>query len=322
MADKIVEIQFGSHLYGTNTPESDLDFKGVHLPSGREIVLQRVSDSISHHRPKAENERNTPDDIDRESYSLQRYLKLLADGQTVAIDMLFAPSSSIVCTSALWCRIQGNRERFLSKKSTAFVGYCRTQANKYGIKGSRVAAARNAAEFFEIAERKNGSFAKVQQVAELLPLDEHSRIVSQVCNSAGDIGTYYECCNRKVDFKATLKQAREIFSRIYENYGDRAKQADQDQGIDWKALSHAVRVGTEAIELLEQARVTFPLINASHILDIKKGRLPYNQVAEEIEELLVKVEEASVKSSLPDNPDYEFIDRIVYEAYRDQVYYH
>jgi hypothetical protein len=28
-------------------------------------------------------------------YSLQRYLELLADGQTVALDMLFAPNSAM-----------------------------------------------------------------------------------------------------------------------------------------------------------------------------------------------------------------------------------
>jgi predicted nucleotidyltransferase len=38
----IVEMRFGSHLYGTATPLSDLDYKGVYLPDGRDILLQRV----------------------------------------------------------------------------------------------------------------------------------------------------------------------------------------------------------------------------------------------------------------------------------------
>ena len=40
--DLIVEMRFGSHLYGTDTATSDLDLKGVYLPSAREILLQRA----------------------------------------------------------------------------------------------------------------------------------------------------------------------------------------------------------------------------------------------------------------------------------------
>lgn len=37
---KIVTIQFGSHLYGTSTPASDLDIKSVYVPNARSIALQ------------------------------------------------------------------------------------------------------------------------------------------------------------------------------------------------------------------------------------------------------------------------------------------
>jgi hypothetical protein len=39
--------------------------------------------------------RNRPEDVDRETYSMQRCLELLTHGQTVAIDMLFAPDSVV-----------------------------------------------------------------------------------------------------------------------------------------------------------------------------------------------------------------------------------
>ena len=140
--DMIVKIKFGSHLYGTNTPTSDLDYKSVYVPEGDDILLQRVQHSIRFGgRTKQEGERNTADDVDNECYSLQYYLQLLSEGQTGAIDMLFAPEPEL--SSPVWRYIQQNKARLLTKKSAAFVGYCRTQANKYGIKGSRVAAAGN-----------------------------------------------------------------------------------------------------------------------------------------------------------------------------------
>jgi predicted nucleotidyltransferase len=57
--DLIVEIRFGAHLYGTETPDSDLDLKGVYLPAPRDILLQRVKSSISSSPAKARGEKNT-----------------------------------------------------------------------------------------------------------------------------------------------------------------------------------------------------------------------------------------------------------------------
>ena len=43
----IVKTIFGSHLYGTSTPESDNDFKGVFLPSKEQILLNEIPKSIN-----------------------------------------------------------------------------------------------------------------------------------------------------------------------------------------------------------------------------------------------------------------------------------
>ena len=317
--DLIMQVQFGSHLYGTNTPQSDIDFKSVYIPDGRDILLQRVIGSIEIGKKlKVEGEKNLAKDIDSDSYSLQRYLMMIAEGQTVAIDMLFAPAS--VLTTLLWRDIQSQKERLLTKKSAAFVGYCRTQANKYGIKGSRVAAARNALRLFEELQEKHGTLAKVGDFfgSEDVVYDDHTRTLRKE-TPQGREARYYECCNRMVGFNNTVKEAVNIFRKIHENYGVRARLAETNDGIDWKALSHAVRVGREAIELLTEHKVTFPLVDAKHILEIKLGKLPYAEVADEIEKLLEEVERVSVTSTLRDEPDYNFIDDLVVEAYGSKV---
>jgi predicted nucleotidyltransferase len=323
MNKPIVKILFGSHLYGTTTPASDLDYKAVHIPSAPDILLRHSQDSVPiGKRAKGENEKNNPEDVDYESYSLQRYLQLLADGQTVAIDMLFAPDANVLETSRLWEHIRHNKEQFLSKRSTAFVGYCRTQANKYGIKGSRVAAARKAADFFAKMLEQLGTTAKISEVAWRLAelKDDHTDCVQLPMSSNKEVlGWYFECCNRKVCFTNTIKQAAEVYGKVFANYGSRAQLAEANEGVDWKALSHAVRVGEEALELLQTGKITLPLPNAPHILDIKLGYLPYNLVAKEIEELLERVEQAALVSSLPESPNLEFIDKLVFNVYREQV---
>jgi hypothetical protein len=319
----IVRIKFGSHLYGTATPQSDIDLKGVFLPSARDILLQRVKGSVSTKRAKAEGEKNFAGEIDEESYSLQRFLGLVAEGQTVALDMLFAPDWALEAVPAReWLAIRAATPRLLTRKSASFIGYCRQQANKYGIKGSRVAAARKALDFLTAALEEHGTVVKLGVVGDAVSAmaaeTEHMAMID-VPQVSGATIPHLDVCGRKMPFTATIKLAHGIMEALVREYGHRALKAEAQQGVDWKALSHAVRVGRQAIELLTTARVTFPLPDAAHILDIKLGRIPYQEVAADIEQLLVDVEAAAERSSLPDEPDHAWIADFVAEAHRKVV---
>ncbi len=93
IAHHLVELRAGSHLYGTATAASDTDLKAVYLPTARDILLQRARPTVTEERAREHDERNRPGDVDRESYSLQRYLDLVVAGQPIAIEMLFAPDA-------------------------------------------------------------------------------------------------------------------------------------------------------------------------------------------------------------------------------------
>lgn len=321
----IVRVQFGSHLYGTNTPLSDLDYKSVHIPPCSDIVMQKVADSYRQPaRRKVEGERNNPDDVDDESFALHRFFELCVKGETLALDMLFAPEKNRITSSPIWEEIVANRYRLISKRSSAFVGYCRTQANKYGIKGSRVKEAQVAYEFFSALEREYGTTSKVGDHIGAL-----GRIITGSIHTglypAGEMQkpvespTHFECCDKQVPLQSSVKVAREIYERVYNGYGDRAKKAQDNEGIDWKALSHAIRVGQEALELLHTHTITFPLYDREYIRGVKLGKVGFKQVAAQIESLLVKVEEAEKVSTLPDKPDTEWINDFVYKHYRNEV---
>ena len=321
--DMIVEMRFGSHLYGTATLLSDLDFKGVYLPDARDILLQQVRPTISHYPDKPAGERNAPGDVDREIFSLQRYLGLLAEGQTMALDMLFAPPVAMTqAPSALWLEIQRNASRLVSRRASTFVRYCSQQANKFGIKGSRVAAARRALAALSVAETAYGSAAKLaaaaDDIAALADKAEHTALVD-LSMPNGRLVRHLEVCGKKMPFTSSIKTARSVAERLVHEYGQRALQAERNEGIDWKALSHAVRVGQEAVELFSTGRIVFPLASAAELLAIKQGKRRYEVVAGMIEQLLIDVEKASDSSTLPDQPDRAFIDNLVVRAYRDKI---
>ena len=321
MIRKIVEIKFGSHLYGTATKSSDTDIKAVYLPSARDILLQRVPPVISESRKKKPGEKNISEDIDYESYSLEKFLNLLAEGQTTALDMLFAPRSSmLVEPDPLWIEIQQVlAPKILNKNVLSFVGYCRKQANKYGIKGSRVAAARLALRFLKWAEEKHGGSEKLAlvqpDIEELIPNNEFLTI-GETTHPDGRTSLYFEVCNRKALLSASIQSAREIVERIVKEYGERALAAERNEGIDWKALSHAVRVGREAIEFLNSHKITFPRPEAEHLLAIKQGKLHYKDVSKEIEVMLEEVEKAAQLSTLPETFDRQVIDNFIADTYK------
>jgi hypothetical protein len=250
-------------------------------------------------------------------------MELLAEGQSVAIDMLFAPESAFTREpSPIWREIQANAGRFLSTRATAFVRYCRQQANRFGIKGSRVAAARRALALLEAGEARHGSAAKLELLAPefeaLVASSEHLAVITLPAPS-GVAAPHFEVCDKKVPFTASIKTAREIVQRLVGEYGKRALEAERNQGVDWKALSHAVRVGREAIELFETGRIVFPLSSADHLRRIKRGDLAYQAVAAEIEALLEDVEAAAARSSLPGAPDQAAMDDLVARAYRKRI---
>lgn len=319
----ILRIQFGSHLYGTSTPASDQDFKSIFVPDARSILLQRAKGTMSTHRPKGLGEKNSAGEVDEESFSLQRYLGLIAEGQTVALDVLFSPASAqLEPCGTEWLEILANRHRLVSRKSAAFVGYCRQQAQKYGIKGSRVAAARSALLALEGAVVAGMSSKKLEDLASnidaLVGRTEHMTVLDQPMANGGSV-RHWEVCGRKMPFTSSVKNARDIMQRLVDEYGQRALMAESQQGVDWKALSHAVRIANQAIELLGTGHITLPLADAKHILEIKTGQRLYQDVAAEIEDLLEQVEAAAIASSLPDQPDVEWIDDFVADVYKKEI---
>lgn len=330
--NKIIEIKFGSHLYGTSTPESDMDFKGIYLPTAREIVLGTYKETIATSRPKQVNERNNKDDVDIDVYSLDRFLSLLMEGQTVALDMLFCNPNNITSItdqgSEIMYQIDINRDKLLTRNVNAFVGYARQQAAKYGIKGSRLDSLKRVKAFLDmlplhdkLALHEQKIYAFVKECDQILSLEKTPLVETILMPSQkGSVMIPHLRVNgRACPFHANVKYAKQIYEKILEEYGGRAHKAHLSGGKDWKALSHAVRVNHEAIELLTTGKITFPRPEREVLLKIKTEKMPYEEVAEMIEQGLVDLTAAHEKSTLRDEPDREWAQNFLYDVYSNIV---
>ncbi|MEA1675995.1 DNA polymerase beta superfamily protein [Nitrospirillum sp. BR 11163] len=323
MTDLIVDMRFGSHLYGTATASSDLDYKAVYLPQGRDILLGRIRGSVMLLPPKPNGEKNGPGDVDHEAYSLQRYLELVAEGQPVAFDMLFAPEAAMMrAPSPLWREIQANSHRLVSRQAKSFLRYGRQQATKFSLRGARVITAQRGLAVLEAAEATYGALARLGEArADLTDYvaNVQDAALLDLASANGQPLTHLEVCGKRVPFSASIRTAREIVQRLVADYGQRALLAARNDGVDWKGMSHAVRIGREALELFDTGRIVFPLAYAPEILAIKRGERSYDAVAAAIEALLAEVEAAAARSTLPDEPDKMFIEDLVVRSHRAKV---
>lgn len=319
--NKIFDVKFGSHLYGTDTEKSDIDYKSIYLPTAKEIVLNKYKKTINISKKKGEGERNTKDDIDIEIISLDQYLKLLTTGQTMALDILFAPQSfkSNINNKTYWIfdKIFNNKLNLFTKQTTAFINYARQQASKYGLKGSRLAALESCIKelgSYNINLRLNDIELELSEF--VTDIDNNFITWATGVDKNGITEKYFEVLGRKFQMNIKIKDALDILRKIWENYGKRAQQAKDNEGVDFKALSHAVRVNNQGIELFNTGHITFPRPDKQLLLDIKLGNKPYSEVADIITQGLEDLQKAANECTIfPDKPDLDWCDELIYETY-------
>lgn len=304
----LCKILFGSHLYGTSTPESDLDYKGVFMPSIEDLILQRVPKVINLSTNKT-SEKNTKDDIDYELYSLPYFLKLACEGQTVALDMLHADGDKVEETSGIWGNICNERSRFYTKNLQAFIGYARKQAAKYGIKGSRLNSVQKIVDMLK--EEDIYSQLKMTPYKSLIDNTEHMH------EWIGDHSVQgMEVCGKKFQETTKVEYVLRSLTKFLSDYGSRARDAAENKGVDWKALSHALRAAYQVQSILIEGEIIFPLPEADFLTKVKAGEYDYlTVVAPTLEQLMDHIDVLSEESDLPDKVDREYWDRFLVSCY-------
>ena len=112
----------GSHAYGLATETSDVDIRGLFMPSKRQILGDGYIEQVS----------NKTHDI--VIYSLDKALHLIAEQNPNMLELLWLDQEDILFESWEYSKIRMHREKFLSKLSMQkFSGYAFSQLQR--IKG-------------------------------------------------------------------------------------------------------------------------------------------------------------------------------------------
>lgn len=324
----VIKAYFGSHLYGTSTPESDTDFKEIFVPPARDIILCRA---MNHTNMNTNNSstKNSSEDVDHELYSLKYFLELAASGETVALDMLHTPDNLIVKSDLpeVWKFIKDNRSRFYTTDMKAYLGYVRKQAAKYGVKGSRLAELRKVLEVLEPypewryedrpQDKAHNVRWKVGDIAHLLPTSEFLEWTEFQDHKSG-IQHFYNVLGRKFQTTITVHEMKYSLTKLEAEYGERARKAEANEGVDWKALSHAYRASSQLHEIYLTGDLKFPLREAPIIKQIKAGNIPFKEVQELLEDTVDLVESLAIqagKNGMPSKVDMSFWEKFTEEVY-------
>jgi hypothetical protein len=128
----------------------------------------------------------------------------------------------------------------------------------------------------------------------------------------------YEVCGKKFQENCKISYILPVLEKFELEYGERARMAEQNQGIDYKAVSHAFRACFEVREICETWDLKFPLKDRGFLLDIKHGNITDWQKKLEVE--IEKTKEALAKSEFPEKVDEERADQMLYTMLSN--YYH
>jgi hypothetical protein len=255
---RIFEGIVGSRLYGTDTPGSDTDYRGICIPP-TEVLLDPFMGF--------EQKDSGFEEEDRTIYALGKFFKLCAESNPNVLEILFVPESKIIFKTGIWDLVLENKHLFLSKKARfTFSGYAVSQLK--AIKTHR--------KWFL-------NPPKEKPTRKMFGLTDSPKISGEGLQSISNIDfgllneSFRDELRRELDYR-DQKKTWDNYVAWRDNRNPERRRLEELYGFDVKHGSHLVRLMTEGKELLLTGKITFPLPNGEEIRAIKNGKYTYEEV--------------------------------------------
>jgi len=300
----LFKTEYGSRLYGTNTPTSDTDWKVVYLPALDDLLVGKRL-SITSKSTGDDKSRNTSDDEDISFIPLQIFAKDFLAGQTYAIEVAFAYLSRYDSTGLFGYFVGELTSRFLTSNVKAMVGYALNQAQIYGVKGTRLATVEKFKEHLETLCADGFADEKLDLVENWLSENTNKYLFYTTYENHNEKLAAVSLLEKVYPFNITVGEAYNRVRKLEDKYGVRAQAAKQADGADWKAMSHALRILMQAIVLLEEHKLVFPLPAdaVAFLKSVKNGKVPFENVQTVLVNWMHDLDVAKENTTLPANTD-------------------
>jgi len=311
----------GSHRYGTSTPLSDMDVDGLFIPP-KELLLLGGKINDLKFATKEDKLKNSSDDIDLKLYSIQYFLKtLLKKCDTNALDILYSHTNepTVLYLDDPVRKIFSNKDKLIEISDImkfSYTAFSVSQAKKFGIKSSKLGLMRNICDYlkmpkFDIPLESMRLEECIYDMFLFVPKNEFMTLKA--------IGNeqFLLLDGKLHQLSITMDEFKNRVQTEYDKYGKRTRLAEQNEGVDWKSISHSLRGIFQMEELYHSGCVTFPLKQCKILRDIKTGKYSFKEVEKLISDGLDRLESLKIEESVfKGKRDEDFINNLILKSYK------
>lgn len=250
----------GSRMYGTSTPDSDVDRRGVCVPP-KNVVMGFA---------RRFEQQQVPGE-DTTIFSLMKFMELAVDNNPNIIELLFVPEDCIITIHPTWRRLLEHRHKFLSAKCYhTFTGYAHSQLNR--IRGHRdwlrnPPTHKPTREEFGLGQTGLG----LKELAKGVDLTEISPETLKVIEA-------------EKRYNAALTRWTQYQKWLSERNPKRA-ELEKKFGYDSKHASHLIRLYREGYEILTTGNLTVRRPDAAELRAIRNGAWSFDRLMEETDKI-------------------------------------
>lgn len=297
----------GSHAYGTNVEDSDVDIRGCALNSKAEILTNQNFECFE----------NT--DTDTVIYSFNKLVSLLSNCNPNVIELLGLKPEHYLIMSPIGKELFDNRKLFLTKRAVhSFGGYANAQLRRLDNKAARLVGQ---------AERERHVLNSIENAfytfpEKYFPLDETNSIklyLDDAVQEDFDKEIFMDIHLNHYplrDYKAMWSEMNNIV-RDYAKVGRRNANAIEHGKIA-KHMMHLVRLYLMCFDILEREEiVTYRSEDHDFLMDIRNGKYlddndqPTEEFYQIVSDFESRLEYDKEHTSLPGKPDYNRINDFI-----------
>lgn len=296
----------GSHAYGTNNEQSDLDIRGCALNSKEEILTN------------VNFEQFVNEETDTTIYSFNKLVHLLSNCNPNTIEILGLKAEHYLYVSSIGQELLDHKDLFLSKRAVyAFGGYATAQLRRLDNKAARLVGQ----EQRETHILNSIESAKVTFPDKYFyyPEDAIRLYVDKSVQEGYDSEIFMDVNLTHYplrDYKGMWSEMNNIV-KDYAKIGKRNKNAIEHSKLG-KHMMHLVRLYLMCIDILEHKEiVTYREKEHDFLMDIRNGkyldcnRQPIPEFFELIDDFETRIKYAKENTDLPENPNYKEINEFV-----------
>lgn len=285
--NKILEIRVGSHLFGTNTPDSDLDLYGLFMPFDEIVYGSYKCEQVSFDQTdKDSTGRNTKDAVDFTLCEYRKYIHLALQNNPNILNSLFVDNTNIRFINEFGERLLEKAELFPHKGCHhRFIKYAHSQKHKMQIKVENWQDLRKGLEILENSDQ----YQVMSDFKDIPPFTYPGKGKHiKLGDLHFELGIFNHRAKRMIKERLSKATNRtELFTKF---------------GFDVKYGGNLIQLMKEGIELLNTGRIEFPLSFRQDILDIKMGNYTCDEIIKWSDQLEDEARIAFEKTKLPTKP--------------------